>query len=158
MFAPGGRRKTARSRVNFYARKCVRKLHLHGVLECAAAISRLRLGRCGPRKENRELCYPAGRQARRGRISLCLAQQKTQINENFARERSNHPCCKSTVRQHLPDVAHVRVMHALQLLQPPQMIGALRSREMALPGMAAQDFAVLCDLESLGGAAMRLDL
>ena len=60
------------------------------------------------------------------------------------------------VRQHAPHMLDVGRMHQRQLLQMAHALGLLGAHQVALARMPAEHLAAGGDLESLGGAAMRL--
>jgi hypothetical protein len=50
------------------------------------------------------------------------------------------------------------MMHKLQFLQPAHPVGPFGAQQVPLPGMHTQNFSGRRNLETLGGAAMRLQL
>ncbi len=65
---------------------------------------------------------------------------------------------KLSIRQHLMDILGVRRMDQLQFLQPAHPVGLFGAQQVPLPGMHSQDFSCRRNLETLSGAAMRLQL
>jgi hypothetical protein len=104
---------------------------------------------------------PTTMRPRKGLLALKPQRLKPPIPRSFdvgAKAPTHQPTAKLAVRQHFMNVLGVRRMHQLQFLQPAHPVGLLGAQQVPLPGMHSQNFSRRRDLETLGGAPMRLQL